>query len=299
MRALREQIRKLAPTDLAVLITGETGTGKELVARALHDQSLHAKGPFVSVNCAAIPSELMESELFGHVQGAFTGADEDRRGLMELASGGTLFLDEIGDMPLPMQAKLLRALQEGSVRPVGSSEARPVAVRVVSATHRDVRALIAQGQFRQDLFYRIAGAELTVPPLRARGDDVLLIAEDMLRRLGEQQRRELRLTERGREKLRRYPWPGNVRELEHVLSRVAILSEGPELDALQLPEPAAGNPDVAAPASAWPVISMQEAEERTIRAALLATGGDKTAAAKLLGISRTALYDKLKRMAAR
>jgi len=298
MRTLKEQLRRLAPTDLAVLVRGDTGTGKELVARALHDHGLSAKGPFVSVNCAAIPADLLESELFGHVKGAFTGADDDRAGLMELASGGTLFLDEIGDMPLPMQAKLLRALQEGHVRPVGSGETRPVQVRVIAATHRDVRALIESGTFRQDLFYRIAGAEVFVPPLRERGEDVLLIAQDMLRRLGEQHRRELRLTPRGEERLRRYPWPGNVRELEHVLARVAILSDGPELDDLQLPEAAdVVTPGVPAGAPAgWPVLSMQEAEERTIRAALQSTRGDKTAAAKVLGISRTALYDKLKRM---
>jgi transcriptional regulator with GAF, ATPase, and Fis domain len=297
MRALKEQVRKLAPNDLAVLIVGETGTGKELVARALHEQSLQSAAPFVSVNCAAIPAELMESELFGHVKGAFTGADEDRRGLMELAAGGTLFLDEIGDMPLPMQAKLLRALQDGSVRPVGSGETRPVAVRVLAATHRDLRAMIEQGQFRQDLYYRVAGAELVVPPLRARGEDVLAISHDMLRRLGEQHRRELRLSERGKAKLLRYAWPGNVRELEHLLARVAILSEGAELDDTQLPDPVATAVGAAVGAAAtWPVINMQEAEERTIRAALQSTGGDKTAAAKVLGISRTALYDKLKRM---
>ncbi|MEZ5964655.1 MAG: sigma 54-interacting transcriptional regulator [Planctomycetota bacterium] len=299
MRTLDDQVRKLGPTDLAVLVLGETGTGKELVARAIHDHSLVAKGPFVSVNCAAIPADLMESELFGHVKGAFTGADDDRQGLMELASGGTLFLDEIGDMPLPMQAKLLRALQEGHVRPVGSGETRTVHVRVVAATHRDVQALVAANEFRQDLYYRIAGAELRVPPLRERGDDVLLIAADMLKRLGQQHRRDLRLNDRGRDRLRRYGWPGNVRELEHVLARVAILSDGSELDDLQLPEasaPAApGEPPAVS--GGWPVLSMQEAEERTIRAALRSTGGDKTAAARVLGISRTALYDKLKRMA--
>ncbi len=297
MRALAEQLRKLAPTDIAVLVLGETGTGKELVARSLHEQSLQAKGPFVSVNCAAIPSELMESELFGHMKGSFTGADDDRQGLMELASGGTLFLDEIGDMPLAMQAKLLRALQDGSVRPVGSGQARPVALRVISATHRDVPAMIENGQFRQDLFYRIAGAEVLVPPLRARGDDVLLIAQDMLRRLGAQHRRAFTLSTRGKDRLRAYAWPGNVRELEHVLARVAILTEGDELDDLQLPEATvAVAPGAASAGGGWPVISMQEAEERAIRAALLSTGGDKTAAAKVLGISRTALYDKLKRI---
>ena len=302
MRNLKEQIRKLAAADLAVLVLGETGTGKELVARSLHAQSQVANGPFVSVNCAAIPAELMESELFGHVKGAFTGADDDRTGLMELATGGTLFLDEVGDMPLAMQAKLLRALQEGTIRRVGSGEMRAVSVRLIAATHRDLRAAIASGQFRQDLYYRIAGAELAVPPLRQRGDDVLLIAADLLKRLGEQHRRVLRLSDRGQQKLVRYPWPGNVRELEHVLARVAILSEGEELDDQQLPDPiaqaaaASGAGSAGAQPGAWPVLSMQEVEERAIRAALASTKGDKTAAAKVLGISRTALYDKLKRM---
>ena len=296
MRAVRDQIRRLAAADLSVLILGETGTGKELVARSIHEQSAVSKGPFVSVNCAAISPDLMESELFGHVRGAFTGADEDRQGLMELASGGTLFLDEIGDMPLPMQASLLRALQEGCVRPVGSGESRAVSVRVVAATHRELRAMITAGEFRQDLYYRIAGAEIALPALRARGADVLLLADELLGRLGAQHRRALRLSEHARSQLRGYRWPGNVRELEHVLARVAILTDGDELDELSLPtdlgdlegKPVAGGP--------WPVITLREAEERTLRAALAATGGDKTAAAKQLGISRTALYDKLKRL---
>ncbi len=296
MRAVKDQIRRLAAADISVLVLGETGTGKELVARSLHEQSAVAKGPFVSVNCAAIAPDLMESELFGHVRGAFTGADDDRVGLMELASGGTLFLDEIGDMPLPMQASLLRALQEGRVRPVGSGETRPVAVRVVAATHRDVQAMIGAGGFRGDLYYRIAGAEIALPPLRARGDDVLALADELLARVGAQHRRTLTLTDRARRQLREYRWPGNVRELEHVLARAAILSDADAIDELNLPADV-GDPDgKPVAAGQWPVVTLREAEERTVRAALAATGGEKTAAAKLLGISRTALYDKLKRM---
>jgi transcriptional regulator with GAF, ATPase, and Fis domain len=300
MAKLREELQKLASSELSLLIVGETGTGKELVARTLHEQSAVAAGPFVSVNCAAIPAELMESELFGHKRGAFTGADEDRQGLMELASGGTLFLDEVGDMPLPLQAKLLRALQEGMVRPVGSGDQRPIHVRVVSATHRDLRAMIAQGTFRQDLFYRLAGAEVAVPPLRERGEDIVLLAEEFLSRLNVQYRRTLLLGPAGRRRLLEYGWPGNVRELEHVVARAAILAEGDKLDDFQLAElaqtaqstPADGTNGQAA----WPAISLHEAETRTVRAVLAATGGDKTKAAKRLGISRTALYEKLKRM---
>lgn len=295
MKQLRATIEKLAPSDLSVLVLGETGTGKELVARALHQQSNRARGNFVSENCSAIPLELMESELFGHRKGAFTGADEDRAGLLELASGGTLFLDEVGDMPLALQAKLLRVLQEQRARRVGGAETFAVDVRVIAATHKDLHRLVADGEFREDLYYRLAAAEVTVPPLRERGDDIRLLATEFIERLNRQHRRSARLTEDGVRRLSEYPWPGNVRELEHVISRAFILTDGDELSSFDLPDTMPASAEGEMPTS-WPVMTLAESEARTIRAALERTGGDKTAAAKLLGISRTAIYEKLKRM---
>jgi transcriptional regulator with GAF, ATPase, and Fis domain len=295
MKALRETIDKLAPSDLSVLVLGETGSGKELVARALHERSARHRGNFVSENCSAIPHELMESEMFGHRKGAFTGADEDRPGLLELASGGTLFLDEVGDMPLPLQAKLLRVLQERAVRRVGDQRTTAIDIRLVTATHRDLQRLVAEGQFREDLFFRLAAAEIRVPPLRERDGDVVLLAEEFLARLNREHRRDVRITEQGKQRLRAYPWPGNVRELEHVIARAFILSDGDELSEFGLPEAARPAAETGGGAP-WPVITLAEAEARTIRAALRSTGGDKTKAARLLGISRTALYQKLRRM---
>jgi DNA-binding NtrC family response regulator len=237
----------------------------------------------------------MESELFGHRRGAFTGADEDRPGLLELASGGTLFLDEVGDMPLALQAKLLRVLQEKQARRLGDAEPRAVDVRLLAATHRDLAALVRTGAFREDLFFRLAAAEVHVPPLRERGDDVLLLAEEFLDRLNREHRRSVRLSDGAAKRLQRYPWPGNVRELDHVIARAFILLEGDELGAFDLPE-ADGLEPAASAAQKWPVITLAQAEAKTIRAVLEHTGGDKTKAARILGVSRTALYQKLRRM---
>jgi transcriptional regulator with PAS, ATPase and Fis domain len=244
----------------------------------------------VAESVASIAPDLIESELFGHVRGAFTGADADKPGLFELARGGTLFLDEIGEMPVELQARLLRALQEGVVRRVGGREPIAVDFRLVTATHQDPKAMVAAGRFREDLYYRIAAAELLVPPLRERAGDVDLLANAFLERLNRAHRRSVRLTEAGRARLRAHAWPGNVRELEHAIARAFLLTDGEQLAV----EPFA---PAAAPAAApeWPAIPLREAERRTIDAALRATGGDKTAAARLLGISRTALYEKLKR----
>ncbi|MGB3967889.1 MAG: sigma-54-dependent Fis family transcriptional regulator, partial [Planctomycetota bacterium] len=299
MRELRAQIDKLAPLELSVLVLGETGTGKELVARALHERSARHRGPFVAENCSALPPELMERELFGHVQGAFTGADRDRPGLLELASGGTLFLDEVGDMPPALQSKLLRALQERVIRRVGGSDTVQLDLRVLAATHRDVRAMVQRGEFREDLFFRLAAVELVVPPLRARGDDVVLLAEHFLRVHGAQRGRTLRLSPIAAAALRDYRWPGNVRELEHVIARAALLGEGDEVVDLALPRAAASGGPAAVTGAAVPeateVMTMKEAERRAIVAALQACGGDKAKSARALGISRTALYEKLKR----
>lgn len=298
MRALRQQIARLAPLPLPVLVLGETGSGKELVARALHQQSDRHRGPFVAENCSALPAELMERELFGHVQGAFTGADRERPGLLELADGGTLFLDEVGDMPLALQAKLLRALQEQAIRRVGGTELVSLDLRLLAATHKDLRAMVQRGEFREDLYFRLAAVELRVPPLRERGDDVALLAGHFLRRHGEQQGRTLRLGKMAQAALSQYPWPGNVRELDHVMARAALLSRTDEIHDLGLPQqPVSATPAAPAGASsaARVVLSLQEAERLTILAALQHCDGDKAKAARVLGISRTALYDKLRR----
>ncbi|GAA3893408.1 two-component system response regulator CbrB [Halomonas cibimaris] len=227
MQQVYTRIRKTAPADVTVLILGESGTGKELVARALHQQSKRAAAPLVSVNCAAIPETLIESELFGHEKGAFTGASASRTGLVEAADGGTLFLDEIGELPLDAQARLLRVLQEGEIRKIGSVETRHVDVRLIAATHRDLAALSKSGEFRLDLYYRLNVMQIDLPPLREREDDVLAIADILLDKALKRHGREgLRLSRAARQDLRDYPWPGNVRELENALERGVILAEG-------------------------------------------------------------------------
>lgn len=306
MRDLRAQILKIAPLDLSVLILGETGTGKELVAQSIHQNSaLRSRGPFVAENCSALPPELMERELFGHVAGSFTGADRDRPGLLELASGGTLFLDEVGDMPATLQAKLLRALQEKKIRRIGGSETLDVDVRILAATHKNLRAMVQAGDFREDLFFRLAAVELQVPPLRERTGDVDVLAKHFLERMCRQQGIQRQLSENALQQMRGYRWPGNVRELQHVIARAILLAEQELIDDLQLPQQnptanAVGSDaqtpvTTAAPAAAWPAITLAEAERRTIQAALEHCGGDKSATARLLDISRTALYEKLKR----
>ncbi|MEZ3186608.1 sigma-54-dependent Fis family transcriptional regulator [Pseudomonas sp. LM13] len=232
MQELFSKIRKVAPTDSNVLIQGESGTGKELVARALHNLSRRAKAPMISVNCAAIPETLIESELFGHEKGAFTGASAGRAGLVEAADGGTLFLDEIGELPLEAQARLLRVLQEGEIRRVGSVQSQKVDVRLIAATHRDLKTLAKTGQFREDLYYRLHVIALKLPPLRERGNDVLEIAKAFLARQAERLNSdELRFSRDAEQAIRHYSWPGNVRELENAIERAAILSESPEIDA--------------------------------------------------------------------
>ncbi|WP_172117582.1 sigma-54-dependent transcriptional regulator [Halomonas hibernica] len=227
MQQVYTRIRKTAPADVTVLILGESGTGKELVARAIHQQSKRANAPLISVNCAAIPETLIESELFGHEKGAFTGASASRTGLVEAADQGTLFLDEIGELPLDAQARLLRVLQEGEIRKIGSVETRHVNVRLIAATHRDLRALSKSGEFRLDLYYRLNVMQIELPPLREREDDVLQIADILLdKACTRHERPGLRLSRAARQDLRDYPWPGNVRELENALERGVILAEG-------------------------------------------------------------------------
>jgi len=228
MQELAKRIQKVARTQATVLIQGESGTGKELAARAIHEQSNRANIPMISVNCAAIPESLIESELFGHEKGAFTGASSSRSGLLEAADGGTLFLDEIGELPLEAQARLLRFLQEGEIRRVGSVQSKKVDVRLIAATHRNLKELAKQNEFREDLYYRLYVMELRIPPLRERGDDIIELAEKMLARVCQRmETAPLRFANDALETMRRYSWPGNVRELENAIERATILAEGP------------------------------------------------------------------------
>jgi DNA-binding NtrC family response regulator len=288
-------IQRIAPHYRSVLVQGPTGTGKDLVAGALHRLS-RVTGKFVVLNCSAVVETLFESELFGHVRGAFTGADRDKIGLLELANSGTLFLDEIGDMPLSTQAKLLRALQNQEVLPVGSLASRKVNVRIVAATHRDLRAAIAEGKFREDLYYRLSMVELTVPRLRERPDDIPLLARHFVQKFSREFGKPIAgLTPRALIALQRHSWPGNVRELEHVMGRACMLSENVTLDVPDLP-PELSQPN-AAPneESAGPVSYLADQERRLVEEALRESAGNQSEAARRLGIGRDALRYKMKR----
>ncbi|RMG11527.1 MAG: sigma-54-dependent Fis family transcriptional regulator [Planctomycetota bacterium] len=298
---LADLIDRAAQSDATVLVTGETGSGKELVARALHERSARRGRPFVAINCAAVPEALLESELFGHVRGAFTDARRDRRGLFQQAEGGTLFLDEIGDMPLPLQAKLLRVLQERRVRPVGSDSEQAVDVRVVAATHRDLEEAVEEGTFRRDLLYRINVIHIAVPPLRERGNDVLLLAQHFLREHAERSGRPVRgISTEAAAKLLAYDWPGNVRELENCIERAVALTRNEEIGVEDLPERVrdwAPPPDLDV--SEGELLPLEEVERRHILRVLEAVGGNKARAANVLGIGRKTLYRKLERYRAR
>jgi len=296
---VRELIEQAGPSEATVLILGESGTGKELVAEGLHRASPRARKPLIKVNCAALPADLLESELFGYVKGAFTGAMKDKPGRFQLASGGTLFLDEIGDMPVTLQAKLLRALQEKIVEPLGSVKAVETDVRILAATNRDLRADVASGRFREDLFYRLAVLEIQIPPLRDRTGDLPLLAGHLLRKLGAKNHKEIRsIAPAFVEALSRYNWPGNVRELENVLERALILSRsdtlGPELLPPQIAGMVAGLACGAgsAPGEAQGMDltsglpgAMEDAEREALRQALDASGGHREKTADALGIS--------------
>jgi len=298
MAALRDQIAVTAPTNGRVLIAGENGTGKELVARQIHALSHRRNGPFIEVNCAAIPEELIESELFGHLKGSFTGAVSDRRGKFEAASGGTLFLDEVGDMSLKTQAKVLRALQEQVVEPVGGHRSVPVDVRVIAATNKDLPREIRAGRFREDLFFRLNVVPIFVPPLRERGDDVIRLAEHFIAEFSrEYGRRVKHLSPGAAMRLRAYHWPGNVRELRNVIERLMITVaedaiEDRHLDFL--------SPGEAQPAGAEtePMRQLHEAREgwerRYIASALAACDGNMSRTAEVLGIERSNLYKKMR-----
>jgi two-component system response regulator AtoC len=300
MEQVVRQIRKVAPQKTTVLVEGESGTGKELVARALHELSPRAALPFVAVNCGAIPAELIESELFGHVRGAFTDAKRARKGLAEEADGGTLFLDEIGELPLALQPKLLRFLEDEEVRPLGDVRARKVDVRVVAATGRDLRRAIAAAQFREDLFYRLDVVAVRIPPLRERPDDIPALAAHFLARHAKL-RPELggmALADDALEALRAHRWPGNVRELEHALERAVVLADGPVIREQDLPDTVRAAPPAAAGSRVHGTLSIKREtrllEEQLIRAALEKTGGNRTRAAELLELSYRALLYKIK-----
>ncbi|HEX6939322.1 MAG TPA: sigma-54 dependent transcriptional regulator [Longimicrobiales bacterium] len=302
MREIRELIAQVAPTDARVLITGESGTGKELVAAALHAQSRRADGPFVRVNSAAIPRELVESEMFGHERGAFTGAVERRRGRFELADGGTLFLDEVAELGAEAQAKLLRALESGEVERVGGQEPIRVDVRVLAATNRDLRAQIAAGRFREDVYYRLNVIPIHLPPLRERIEDVPALAAHFLARL--QARHGLVppvLTEEALDRMRRYAWPGNVRELANVCERLTILYPGGEVGAREvasmLPEGGAGTAAGVHGGEGASLAERLDAYERAlIRAALDESNGNVAVAARRLGTDRANLYRRMRRL---
>ncbi len=300
MRAVFDQLERIVDTELPVVVTGESGTGKELVARAIHRGGARKDRPFVTENCAALPDSLLESELFGHVKGAFTGAYKAKRGLLEQADGGTLFLDEVGDMSPAMQKKLLRVLQEGEVRQVGSDEVRQVDVRVITASNRDLEAMVADGSFREDLFYRLAVLRVDLPPLRARRDDVPLLAESLLARAAREAGRDCPvLPHEVVAALVRYSWPGNVRELENEMRRLVVLAqEGARLEdlskAVREARTIAASPGEAEVLEQGDIRgAVADLERRSIEAAMEQAAGNKSAAARTLGISRFALQRKL------
>lgn len=303
MQRVYDLIHQVAPSNTNVMITGETGTGKELAARAIHRASPRKKALFVPINCAAIPDDILESELFGHTRGAFTGASHDRVGKFEMAHGGTIFLDEITEMPLPMQAKLLRVLQEREIERLGSNRRVPVDIRVVVATNRSPQQAVQEGILREDLFYRINVFTLEMPPVRARVEDIPLLVQHFLEhhgtKLGYEQ---LHITDRALQSLQRYDWPGNVRELENVLERAAVLSRGQLIDSTHLPQEMVA-PHVRPPVAERPILpepqSLDQAIEQLERAfitkALTQTDGNKAKAARVLAMSERALWYKVKK----
>ena len=297
MARLFDQLDRVADLNVTVLVAGESGTGKELIARSLHQRSSRAKGPFIAVNCAAMPATLLESELFGHARGAFTDARAARPGLFMQANGGTLFLDEVGELPLELQPKLLRALQERRVRPVGSDHETPFDARLICATNRDLEAEVEAGRFREDLYYRIHVVHIEAPALRSRGNDVLLLAQRFLEasaaRMG---KRVMGVTPAAAERLAAYDWPGNVRELQNIMERAVALTRYEQITPEDLPQkilawkPGTGQLTVGEPHE---LVSLDALERRYVRHVLAVTGGNKSRAARILGLDRKTLYRKL------
>ncbi len=297
--AIKEQIVRIADLDISVLISGESGTGKELVARALHQQSKRHDGPFVAINCAALPESLLEGELFGHVKGAFTDARENRKGLFVEASGGTLLLDEIAEMPLTLQPKLLRVLEDHKVRPLGGSSEIACDVRVLAASHKNLEAEVAAGRFRSDLFYRLNVIQLQLPSLHERGHDVLLLAQNFIRQLAPRFNKSVvGLAKPAAACLLAYSWPGNVRELRNVIERALALTHHDQITVEDLPDnvrhPGGSEPVPASLVNAGNILPLEEMERRYIHQVLDQLDGNRTLAAKLLGVDRKTLYRKLK-----
>jgi len=294
---MRSVLERLSKSDATILITGETGTGKEVTARALHSQGRRRSGPFVAVNCSALPEALLESELFGHVKGAFTDAKAQRTGMFVAADGGTLFLDEVGEIPSAVQSKLLRALEERKVRPVGGEREVPFDARIVAATNRDLEQAVADGTFREDLFYRLNVIHIDVPPLRSRGGDVLLLAQHFLTQVAAQSRPEVvGISASAAERLIAYPWPGNIRELRNAIERGVALTQFDHIRAEDLPERIRKYESrhvLVAGDDLNELVSLQEVEKRYILRVLQAAGGNKSLAAQTLGVSRRTLYRKL------
>jgi len=297
MQRVYKMIEKVSQHNYPVLILGESGTGKELVARSIHFSGSRRKKPFVPVDCSALVPTLIESELFGYVKGAFTGAVQTRQGLLESGADGTIFLDEIADMPVDLQAKLLRALQEREVKPVGAVDRVAIHVRVIAATNRDIEAAIRSGAFRQDLYFRLNVVSIKLPPLRERKSDIPLLVNFFLEKFSEPGRAFRSISEDAMRRLMAYDWPGNVRELENAIARAMALGSGPILHVGDLPSNLQYGSSAGAlerPPSADELLPLEELERRAIFRALRETSGDKLAAARLLGIGKTTLYRKLK-----
>ena len=291
MIEIYKTLSRVAPTDATVLIEGETGTGKELIAAMIHRNSKRAQQAFVPVDCGAIAPSLLESELFGTLRGAYTGADRDRMGVFEAAHNGTVFLDEIGDIDLGFQLKLLRFLQEREVRPLGSARAKKVDVRVIAATNKDVQKMVEEGKFREDLWYRLNVVRLTVPPLCERASDIPLLVHYFLKRYNQRYNLDTRLTDSGVKALETYSWPGNIRQLQHMMERLTILAPGGRIDDAAVRQ-SIDQMDSRDHASD----SLADTEAEQIRRVMAATNGNKSRAAKVLGIERKTLYRKLERM---
>ncbi|MDY7225436.1 sigma-54-dependent transcriptional regulator [Hyalangium rubrum] len=298
-RAMMDTLRQAAPSTATVLLMGESGTGKELAARAVHEHSSRAKGPFIAVNCAALPESILEAELFGVERGAYTGAVARREGRFERANGGTLFLDEVGEMPLSAQVKLLRVLQEGEIERLGGTQTVKVDVRLVAATNKDLQKEVAEGRFREDLYYRLNVVEMRVPALASRREDIPLLADAFLRRFAAKNGKTLRgFSPEALQILENYAWPGNVRELEHAVERAVVLAKNEVLEASDLPESVRKGPLGSAGQLIIPIgTPMEEIERRVIHETLRHTKGDKTLAARLLGIAARTIYRKLEREA--
>jgi DNA-binding NtrC family response regulator len=299
MQQIYETIESVAKSDANVLIVGESGTGKELIANAIHYNSLRAKKPFIKVNCAALPKELIESELFGHTKGAFTGAHADKDGLIQHAEGGSLLLDEIAEMPVELQPKLLRVLQERSYRKLGSERTYPVDFRLISSTNRPPADAIRDGHLRDDLFYRISTITIHVPPMRERSEDIQLLAEHFLKMYARKYQRQITgISQAAYQRLFSHGWPGNVRELQNVMERAVLLAKGNKIEPVDLPFDNGSIPEKNAAGSGWdvpPNMTLEEIEKFVIERTLQRTGGNKQAAANLLGIYRPRLYSKIKK----